>query len=256
VAGSADTALTVLEDHLHQIAVATQYLTTSVSARTHAYQVIDWNAQLPFELGEVQGFLNAEPYPEQLHCNASYLSSVAAFEEFLRKALESAIRVQVKAAADFDSLGGVVHDLHMTATGRLLTMKHRPPQQLVGLNFFEVCRKIGTCQPGATAFEFNAEALCLHGDLLGLESFYETLGKFGYSYGLTKLASDPGLRTCFDTSTAPATRKALDQFLGDMTRQRNRIAHTGTTNSQVTIATLTEHLKVLGVLAKAIAKGV
>ena len=253
MAGPAATALAVFEDHLVQIEIAVSYLAAASSAKKHAYQVINWTSQLPYEIKEVKTFLDAKPYPEQLHCNSNYLSSVAAFEQFLREALESAIRARVNSASSFDQLGDIVQDMHMKATGRLLTMKEKPPQQLGRLDFFEVCRRIGTCLPGSTTFEFNSEALCLQGDLLELESFFDTLNKFGYTIGFDKLGADAGLRTCFGASNTRKTRKALEAYVEDMTRQRNRIAHTGTSASQVTPAVLAEHLVVLRSLAQAVA---
>jgi hypothetical protein len=252
MAGPASTSLAVFDDHLSRIETGLNFVMTALSAKKNAPTVINWGADR-YALNEMKSFLAVEVYPEELLYNTNYLSSVAAFEEFLRKSLASAILASVTKLKNFDELDTKLQDLHMKATGRLLARRSNPPQQLIGLNFFDLCRRIGTCIPGGTKFEINAEALCLLDDSMALESFIETLNLFGYQLSFDTLGADPAIGTALRTAGTRETSKALVNFVKDMVRQRNRIAHTGTTSSEVTYEILTDHIRVLRTLAIAIA---
>lgn len=250
--GLGSTALLVFEDHLARIQTGIRFVEVALSAKKSANRAIDWRADA-HAVGAVRTFIGVEAYPEDLLCNANYLSSVAAFEEFLRQTLDTAILASVAKLRSFDDMDPGLQDMHMKATGRLLARRANPPQQLSGLDYFELCRRIGTCLPGSTTFEFNSQALCLLDDALSVDQYLETLRKFGYSASWDTLGAKEELRACFGTTGTRETRKALERFLADMVRQRNRIAHTGTSASEVSSEVLLEHLRVLGATARALA---
>lgn len=243
--------LAVFEEHMLQIKQTFRYIQAAGAVKRCAADVVDKVHGKAYALAEMKKFLEIGDYPEQQHCNSYFVSLVAGFEEFLRKTLETAVKVRARTAKDFDELGTSVHDLHMKATGFLLTLKSNPPQQLRSLDFFQVCRNIGTCFPGTTSFTLNPEAISIQSSLLDLESFMDVLNKFQYKISWDILGADVEVKKCMGVKGTRDSAKSLKQSLTKMVRQRNRVAHTGS-SSDITPGVLEEYLASLVALARAI----
>ncbi|WP_027716711.1 HEPN domain-containing protein [Desulfuromonas sp. TF] len=243
--------LAVFQEHVRQIELGIRFIYAAGAVRRCVFEVVNWESGQRHALDEIRRFHEVGEYPERQHCNANFLSLVAGFEEFLCRSLEAAILAKARRVKTFDELGAPVHDLHMKATGYLLTQKAKPPQQLQSLDFFQLCRNIGTCFPGSTSFELNPEAISVQSNLLDLESFIETLGKFGYRITWDILGGDQRVKDFMGIQGTREAGKLLRQFLADMVRNRNRVAHTGSA-SDITPDVLTEYLNRLRLLAQAI----
>jgi hypothetical protein len=251
MADSTPVPLAVFEEHVRQIEQSVQFVQAAGAVKHSVADALDKANGKRYALNEVYKFLKMRDYPEQQHCNANFMSLVAGFEEFLRQTLELAITARAQTAKSFDDLGAPAHDLHMKATGFLLTHKANPPQQLRSLDFFQVCRNIGTCVPGATTFTLNPEAISLQSSLLDLESFMDTLSKFGYQINWDKLGADAQVKECMGSTGTRDAANLLKGYLLEIVKQRNRVAHTGS-SSDITPALLNEYLTRLLSLARAI----
>jgi hypothetical protein len=247
--GPGSAALAVFEDHLARIEAGLGFVEVAVAGRKQLRDIINWGGDR-YAVDAAKAFLAADLYPEELLCNSCYLSSVAAFEEFLRATLDSAIRASVSAMTSFDDMGRELHAAHMKATGRLLARCSDPPQQAAGVNFFEVCRRLGTCMPGSKKFEINSEALWILNDSLSFGASLEMLVQFRYVVTWDLICANRDVQARVHATGTREAAKALRDYLEDMTRQRNRIAHTGTTASEVTVTTLREHLALLLAVSK------
>jgi hypothetical protein len=243
--------LTVFEEHIRQIEQGIRFVQTASDVKRCAADAIDKANGNAHALSEIYKFMKMDDCPEQQYCNANFMSLVAGFEEFLRQTLEYAITARAQSAKSFDDLGTHVHELHMMATGSLLVKKAKPPQQLRSLNFFEVCRNLGTCLPGAKTFTLNPEAISIQTSLLDLESFIETLKKFKYQIGWDILGADTEIKKCMGVKRTRDSANQVRQYIDKMVAQRNRVAHTGS-SSDITPAVLDEYLIRLRCLARAI----
>lgn len=244
--------LAVFEEHVRQIECGVRFVQAAGDIKRCAVDAIDRVNGKAYAIANLDNFIAMGDFPEQQYCNANFISLVAGFEEFLRQTLESAVTAKARAVKSFDDLGTPAHDLHMKATGLLLTQKANPPQQLRSVDFFQICRNIGTCIPGAKAFTLNPEALSIQSNLLDLEGFMETLKKFGYNINWDRLGADAELKKCMGLKRTRDAANLLKQYLAEMVRQRNRVAHTGS-SSDITPAVLEDYLLRLLSLARAIA---
>lgn len=244
--------LAVFEEHVRQIEQGILFVQAAGAVKRCVADVIDRVNGKSYALKEMDKFLKMGDYPEQQPCNANYMSLVAGFEEFLRETLNSTITARSQAVKSFDDLGTPAHDLHMKATGTLLARKAKPPQQLRALDFFQVCRNIGTCIPGAANFTLNTEAISIQDSLLDLESFMDTLQKFGYKITWDTLGENSEIKKCLGVTRTRDSANQLRKILAEMVKQRNRVAHTGS-SSDITPAVLDEYLSRLLLLARTIA---
>lgn len=247
----ADTALTVFSDQLEQIRATLAFLDKASAAKLSAPAVINWGGP-PSEVDAVRELIASQSYPRQLLWNACYISSVAAFEEFVASALGAAMVGKAEHVQTFGDLGDGFSRLHMRATGSLLRRADNPPAQYRGLSFDDVCKKLGTCYPESTVFKLNTEAVCLEMDLLTLDRPVKLLMGLDFIAGWDDLGDVQALQKVFNLEGKTRdTSKALREYLAAMSEQRHRIAHTGSA-SDVSLQSLEEHLNVIQCIAESI----
>jgi len=236
-------ALSTLLTQLDNISLSLNFLSLSTSLKRTLSQTINWASGVQHALNDVRSFLDADIFPEQLFFNSSYLSSVAAFEEFLQNTIEAKVESEIEKAAIFEQLPENLRIRHMIASGKLLSLYENAPDHL-SVNFSEVCRRLGTCMPESTDFELNTNALCFLKNIINLESFLEFLSKCCCQIDWDVLGRDAAIQKQLGTRGTRETAHQLKSYFKEMARMRNRIAHTGTP-SDVTPAILDSHLSIL-----------
>ncbi|RYF36363.1 MAG: hypothetical protein EOO38_27795 [Cytophagaceae bacterium] len=141
-------------------------------------------------------------------------------------------------------------------TVRLLRRMDSPPDY-VSFNEDDLCRTIGSCVADSNAVLFNGEALSDVDGLIRLTSFCERATSLGKKIDLDSLAKDIEVRRALDQKQTASTRdvrKLLEKELSEVSRFRNRIAHTGGNASDVTDSILRSHKALLAALATVIEK--
>lgn len=214
-------------------------------------QVVDRESTNTYALEKVYSFNKLEVAFEQQFYNASYMSLVSGFEEFLRQTLISRIIKEAKSVSCFEDLGEEVHNLHMVATGHLLAKRHKPPQQLKRIDLYDVCSKLGTCVPKSPSFCLNAEAIAVLKPQLDIDNYFSVLNKFKCGISWSKLGGAENIKKYFNVSRSCDAKKNLIAFYADMVRHRNRIAHTGA-SADIEEQRLVDHIELLSIFAEEI----
>lgn len=252
MAGQPSTAQVVLTSHLSEVAAVIDFYEAASAGRRAVPCLMDWQRDCPAERTVVQRFLKSPDVSDQILLNAMFLSSVAAFEEYLRASLRQALDASAQKAKTYGDLPEGAKVQHVEATGRLLASVKNPPRHLRALDFDDICRRIGTCTDTSAAFELNLEALSLVKSILGIESVFELLRKFGYStLNWDALGRNAHVKACLGATGNRESANLLQEQVGRMVETRNRIAHTGA-SSDVTIASLRDHLELLGAVSAAL----
>ncbi len=178
----------------------------------------------------------------QLMLNSLYITMVAGFEEFLRASIRLlVVRLSGKRYGYNEIAESVVY-LNVRESAKLLRRMDSPPDY-ISFNVADLCRGIGTCVPESKNIELNQYAMSDIDGLVRLESFFERVQVFEISLGWDSLGKEQSLKDALNMSSGGAREvgKELSAELQKISRNRNRIAHTGGEASDVTSQLLSDH---------------
>ena len=249
------TWLVVFFDHIDQCKNTLIFISEATTMKRAISSVLNWNAPDKKALEEVTRFLNLKPFTTQTYINAIHVSSVAAFEEFLRQLVTHAINLHCKEVTKFCDLSEKLQDRHMIASGKLLQLKSSPPHH-IKVNFFDVCQRLGTCIPKETEFQLNQIAIANSiRDIVGLDNVFEVLRDCGVRINMDTLGRDSKIQSILKTKGTRETSNEMKNFLEDVVHKRNRIAHTGAA-SDISEEKLKNHLDALRAIAESLCQTV
>ena len=189
----------------------------------------------------------------QLVLNSLYVTMVAGFEEFLRSSIKFLVASVTGRACKYDDIKESIILMNIRESARLLRRMDSPPEYLL-FSTPELCRGIGSCVPGSQQVELNSSAIADVDGLIRLDSFFDRVGYFGKDLSWDVLGKNPNLREALGIKSGGAREagKQLSLELQAISRNRNRIAHTGGEASDVTSHLLGEHRNLLSSLSLAV----
>jgi hypothetical protein len=194
----------------------------------------------------VQARLKTGSPANQLLLNSLYLAMAAAFEEFLRaQILEAALEVSAK-KPKYEEVNDELRKLHLREAARLLRRLDSPPEYLT-ITTDELCAAIGSCVSGSTAVRLCEQALGDVDGLIRLENFFERMTALGRQLSFDRVARDAriaGALGLAGNQTRHAA-KTLKLCVEMVSKNRNRIAHMGSSAADVDRTLLQEHRGVL-----------
>lgn len=201
----------------------------------------------------VQRRLREPQPPHQVLLNSLYLTMASSFEEFLRSTIEQAASEFFGGNKKYEDLSEVARNLHLREAAKLLRRLDSMPDYL-SVTAVDLCNSIGSCVPGSEAVEVCAEALGDVDGLIRLKNFFDRMGSLGKEVSFDSLGRNLEIAAALklEKSKARAVGHALESCVSQISKNRNRIAHTGGTAADVTRVLLVEHRSVLKAVAKAI----
>jgi len=192
------------------------------------------------------------PAPEQrLILNALYVTVVAAFEEYLRQLVILLSDEYTKSRPTWNEDSEGLFKLNVRASARMLRKMDSPPDHLT-IDFWDICRELGTCHPSTTAVTLNSIALAADVEsLIKLENFMACAHAFGADLNFDILGKDDAICNAFKVkkSAARENSKLVREAAAEISRLRNRIAHTGVNASDITEDVLRRDIDIVKVVA-------
>ena len=135
----------------------------------------------------------------------------------------------------------------------MLAAVNTPPAHL-SIDYYDLCRRLGTCLPGSTDFEINETALTILQRVTELDTFLDCLKSLGFPFEWDDLGRDEELQKFFQTHSTRETKKELEEAIGDAVRIRHKIAHSGQSLDEITSEIFSQQLKLLELTAHGIVK--
>ena len=203
----------------------------------------------------VQARLNAASPTSQLLLNSLYLTMASAFEEFLRAHIQESVNELSSRRPKYDELKADLRNLHLREAARLLRRLDSPPEYLT-ITTDDLCMAIGSCVSGSAAVQLCEQALGDVDGLIRLESFFERMTALGRHTSFDVVARDGGVARALglNGSATRAVAKALKLCVEAVSKNRNRIAHMGSSAADVDRTLIQEHREVLRAVAMTIGR--
>lgn len=201
----------------------------------------------------VQARLKASVPTNQLLLNSLYLTMASAFEEFLRSVIqESATNLSAK-NTKYEDMNADLRNLHLRESARLLRRLDSRPDYLA-ITTEELCSAIGSCVPGSVAVRLCEQALGDVDGLIRLETFFERINALGRTMSFDLIAKDPRVVGALKLTGSPTrtVSKAVKHCVEAVSKNRNRIAHMGSSAADVDRTLIGDHRQVLKAVSSAI----
>ncbi|RZA20546.1 MAG: hypothetical protein EOP10_18015 [Proteobacteria bacterium] len=214
---------------------------------------IPWMQLDNSQRGMIKSRFETKVPPNRLLLNSFYITLIAGFEEFLRQVIKEWASETNKKRLPHGKVNESLLRTNIRESARLLKRLDTPPDY-IRFNESEICRKLGTCSSGSDIVELDDDALSDVDGLLKLENFFKRAEIFGRSITWDALARDQRIKEALGIQKANtrATATALQDEICDMSKFRNRIAHTGGHAADVSDATALTHKKILAALSDVI----
>jgi len=214
---------------------------------------IPWEQLDATSKAAVQARLKASAPTSQLLLNSLYLTMASAFEEFLRSIIqESATHLSTR-KTKYEDMNAELRNLHLREAARLLRRLDARPDYLA-VTTEDLCSAIGSCVPGSVAVRLCEPALGDVDGLIRLESFFERMKALGQPMSFDVIANDAGVVGALKLTGSPTrtVAKALKHCVEAVSKNRNRIAHMGSSAADVDRTLIGDHRQVLKAVSLAI----
>ena len=190
----------------------------------------------------------------QLLLNSLYLTMASSFEEFLRSTIQQTASDFYGVNTRYEDLPEIARNLHLREAAKLLRRLDSMPDYLTTTTA-ELCSAIGSCTPGSKSVTVCTEVFGDIDGLIRLESFFERMKALGKQISFDVLGGKENIAISLKMrgSKARAVGTELETCVAQVSKNRNRIAHTGGTAADVSRELLGEHRGVLKAVAAAIA---
>lgn len=215
---------------------------------------IPWDRLDVREKELMQRRLKEQQPSHQLLLNSLYLTMASSFEEFLRSTISQTAASFYGSKTKYEDLSEIARNLHLRETAKLLRRLDSMPDYLTTTTA-ELCSAIGSCIPGSKSVMVCAEVFGDLDGLIRLENFFERMRVLDKQISFDLLGSKESIAASLKLrgSKARAVGTALETCVAQVSKNRNRIAHTGGTAADVSRELLEEHRGVLKAVAVAIA---
>jgi hypothetical protein len=203
----------------------------------------------------LSAFLSAQTPPDPTSLlNSFYLLSIASFEGFLVEALCKAIAVYEKGKTN-GQINTPLKRKSYVLSGRLLARLENPPEH-IAFDVTGTCRSLAALSDNEAPAEMNKTAFAISINPLEMEAYLELISQFGVRITFDSLATNKTIQKVLSTSGTRPTAKAMQVFLEEVRRSRNRLAHSGNPPSAISAPVLEDMLVFLESLAIEIWKSI
>ncbi|MGD0660321.1 MAG: HEPN domain-containing protein [Syntrophorhabdales bacterium] len=246
-----DAALAPFKIHLDEVRNCVAFMKASNRLQSSLGKVINWELKGTYEVALATSFVRLDPLQFRPVLNGLFVTAVAAFEDFLRSVIIVVARQKVQRSKTFHELGQSFINRHMEYSGRLLATVNSPPAHL-SVDYYDLCRRLGTCLPDSKSVEINETALSFIRGVTEIETFVDCINALGYRLQLDDLSRDKELQKLLGTKKARETSKELRNSLREVVQNRHKIAHSGQSYAELTEAVFSSRLDLLELTAVSI----
>jgi hypothetical protein len=196
------------------------------------------------------GFKDARP--ETIY-GALLVRAIAEFERYLRQIVEHAINERAAAAACFDDVTPTLARRNLVLTAKLLAAIDTPRDHL-SINSETLIENLASCKSGNTVFKLNPEAF--YAGLAGVSpnNVERALDYIEVSGLWDGIGADQPLASVLTTRGTRPTGDRAREYLADLCRWRNQLAHGGDAQPTISEALLSDAVEFLKSFSKALDK--
>lgn len=245
-------AIREMETLIAEVRGTVQFVQDAAHLRPRANPLINWEAVTGDTKSVLQRFLNSKAFQPDVAFRALYLTLYGGLEQFVRRVIRDVILTIDESVDDYDALDERIAKQNIRRTGEALATVFDPPDH-VTVHYQTLCTNIGTCKPGASPFRLNADTFALFFSNLSPRQLEQVLRRIGVSLDWDDFGRQADVQSFFDTGrkTRVAAR-ATQRFLGEFTRKRNHIAHSGAGGIVIGDSDVEEAAAFLEVFARAL----
>ena len=155
-----------------------------------------------------------------------YVNVAAGYEQFVRQVVTAGVALAGSRAVSFDALKDTLKQQNIYSTGRAFeNIFGRRPH--VKLDYYRMSADIGSCVPGSSKFQLNAEAFAL--DITtptadGLDRALERLGVHDY---WDDIGRNRAIQRSLKAGGVREANRLARDFLNRFIERRNTIVHAG-----------------------------
>jgi hypothetical protein len=249
----ADAALKEFNVALDEAMTALQFVSSSDYLRPRLGNVVAWNDLNAESRGMVQRFIQQKDVELGIVYRGFVILLAGNLEQIVRRLLQDAVSALNKEITNFDQLPESIR-LHNTfRSGQTLATIAEPIDHFQ-VDYTKVAQNLATCIAGATSYSLNAEAFTIHVSNTTPKHVLDVFRRVGVSIEWTDLGQIKFLREVLEKKDTAETARAIESFLRDFIRLRNRIAHTGSGGASVNESDVARYVKVLRAFGQALAE--
>jgi hypothetical protein len=202
-----------------------------------------------------QNFIKQKSVEESSLYRGLLVSLAGALEQFVRRILRDAVLGINGATDNYDDLHERIKLQNVFRTGQALQTIFEPPDHL-NFDYEMLGAKLGGCVKGSKAFELNADAFTIYVSSIAPPHLEEVLKRIGLELNWDHIGQDNDLQKFFDEKGAHSTGKAVQHFLAEVIRKRNKIAHSGSGGVAISDSEFTQTIKFFRFFSEALSKTV
>lgn len=226
-----------LNASLSELTDCAHFVDLSESLRPRLRQMLAWDTLPPDSKQLATRYMNSGRVPVKLVYNSLYVVAHATFEHFTRYLVEEVVQGIDAHAGSFETLDESLVKNHMAWAGQLLATIHQP-LDYYNINYYELCRIIGTSYPGSEKVRLNPSVFSFNAGSMTVGNLEQLFGRVRININWDQFGRDRSLGQLMESTSTRETSKKVKEFLEAMVRLRNRIAHTGATISEVDLPIL------------------
>lgn len=178
----------------------------------------------------ISKFFKLEPAPYRTLANALFVTVIAGFEDFLRNLLAGII----KEIEQKEKIPETIVNKNIQLSGVALSQFYSPPSH-IKLNYAHITKNLATCFSKDSKPKLNEEIAGFLKNILDLDNVFLLLKDCEIDLTWDDFFKQPELRTILRTTKARETGKQLQKQINKYIDDRNRIAHTGLSSSEITV---------------------
>jgi hypothetical protein len=229
------------------------FIQASKKLRPRLGDMLKWTEMGGEAKALAQGFIKQAGVEETSLYRGMVVTLCGALEEFARRVLRDSVLAINKATTSYDELEDHLKLQNLLRTGQALQTIFEPLDHLA-FDYERLCTRLGTCVKGSLAFQLNDDAFTMYVSSVAPPHLEELLRRLGLNLNWDHIGQDNKLQAFFDARGAHATAKATQDFLQDVIRKRNKIAHSGSGGVVITDLDFAQMLQFFRLFSVALAK--
>jgi len=247
-----DTLETNLDAYLQELAECLEFVRASTRLRPRLGEHVNWPGTGAAEKQLINSFLNRKTVREQLIYRALYVSTHAAFEQFVRDLVVTAADYICANIDSYENLWAELQSEHIYRTGQAMATVYQPLEHY-DFDYEKLSRNIGTSVGGGGKFTLNSDALALVWGTFTPDNLDKVVNRVTVALNWDSLAKHGELAACFGDGRTRDLAKAVRASLELMVKNRNRIAHSTGIAAEVEEPQLREQIRFVRAFCHALA---
>jgi|GEM_PF-3086993 len=216
--------LAVFRANLGEIRSNFEFLALAARIRPRMGRVLRWEGLKDEEKRVAQDFMKHSDIELGSIHRGLIVTIAGAFEEFVGSLVHARIRVIDESESEYSRLDRMIADRNIRYTGMALATIAQPIDYL-GLDFVQLCKNIGSCHTGSSAFRLNGMAFRLNVGNLNSKRLTEVFARVGYQPDWNYIGASASLKKLMDKKRTRDCTKEVKNYLDQFVRIRNQAAH-------------------------------